>query len=471
MIKIDLIFFLVLLCVGTVFINSTKRNYLRGYRKFTFLTIALGIFIIIYQFGVENESVTSASYLFILMLAVGIKSIILLLDARVNNKDTKYIEVLGLIELLLIISVTFAYYTSIVDLDIYVQNGVYYSTNARVENMFVIMTYYNSVLIGLVYYRNRNKKYGNIIGAAALVFALLYLFIPQFTGVEIMTVTYLLIYLLFFVYNNDQGISYEDNSKILEYLDLVYIVLDNHGKVVKIGGSNKEIHRNLMHILNEDYETAFARFLKRNSVEKIRENLYFTGTRYVERYEKQLTKQQKIIYFMDVTDEHITTEDIEQLSYIDPVTKLKNRKALKNSYHEINLSRKCIVFIDMNKLKYINDTYGHMHGDRALAHFSRCLVDFFGDKHLYRVGGDEFVVIIPKKTYYASNLKILPFYIDNKEIELTCSMGLIKCSRYHDKSFLELVKCADAAMYYAKKNNIMFANYSKVKNLIKEENE
>ena len=54
-----------------------------------------------------------------------------------------------------------------------------------------------------------------------------------------------------------------------------------------------------------------------------------------------------------------------------------------------------ILYIDDNGLKLVNDTYGHFYGDMHIKKTAQLLSDCFGKKHVYRAGGDEFVVLIP----------------------------------------------------------------------------
>lgn len=58
-------------------------------------------------------------------------------------------------------------------------------------------------------------------------------------------------------------------------------------------------------------------------------------------------------------------------------------------------SENCAVFvIDLNGLKYINDTYGHLCGNEAIIKISKMITKVFGYENTYRIGGDEFVVVM-----------------------------------------------------------------------------
>ncbi|MGM0523117.1 MAG: GGDEF domain-containing protein, partial [Bacillota bacterium] len=89
------------------------------------------------------------------------------------------------------------------------------------------------------------------------------------------------------------------------------------------------------------------------------------------------------------------TQLLETLAYQDLLTDGLNRTA-----YERDLKKKLgdakhfrLVLIDLNHLKYINDTYGHTSGDHAIATVYKVLLDAFEGEHCYRIGGDEFVVL------------------------------------------------------------------------------
>jgi diguanylate cyclase (GGDEF)-like protein len=58
-----------------------------------------------------------------------------------------------------------------------------------------------------------------------------------------------------------------------------------------------------------------------------------------------------------------------------------------------------IVMIDMNSLKYLNDTYGHEKGNQAIIKTCSVICDTFKHSPVYRIGGDEFVVVLKGRDY------------------------------------------------------------------------
>ncbi|MCF7924090.1 MAG: GGDEF domain-containing protein [Candidatus Izimaplasma sp.] len=105
-----------------------------------------------------------------------------------------------------------------------------------------------------------------------------------------------------------------------------------------------------------------------------------------------------LIYKIIKSSDNINT--LNTLVYIDPLTKLKNRLALYIDFANINLSQDKyqLYFMDLNKLKSINDDYGHIKGDEYLNKFSESLKKTFNkDDNIYRISGDEFIVLSKTK--------------------------------------------------------------------------
>ena len=93
----------------------------------------------------------------------------------------------------------------------------------------------------------------------------------------------------------------------------------------------------------------------------------------------------------------VYTAELVRLSETDKLTQLYNRQkldAMAAGYYA-TLDRIAVLFIDLNDLKQINDTYGHAQGDKAINVVAGCVSGITGDtRKAYRIGGDEFVVIL-----------------------------------------------------------------------------
>ena len=119
----------------------------------------------------------------------------------------------------------------------------------------------------------------------------------------------------------------------------------------------------------------------------------------------------------------------------------------------------CLLYIDLDSLKYINDTFGHTGGDMALAHFARILTETFRDSDVIgRLGGDEFVVLIidASESDIAGMQTLLQRNVDayNYQAEdghaLAFSLGVIRSDSNSSITMEELLSQADEAMYLHK---------------------
>lgn len=87
---------------------------------------------------------------------------------------------------------------------------------------------------------------------------------------------------------------------------------------------------------------------------------------------------------------------LKKQSFTDDLTKLNNRNKYTKDielYSNSEISNCGIIFIDMNGLKILNDTKGHSAGDKALITIANYLRQTFEERFIYRIGGDEFVII------------------------------------------------------------------------------
>jgi len=117
-----------------------------------------------------------------------------------------------------------------------------------------------------------------------------------------------------------------------------------------------------------------------------------------------------------------------------------------------------MMYLDMDRFKYINDSLGHHTGDRILQDIAKRLKESVReDDFVARIGGDEFNILLPE-TSRESGLEIAetimdrfnsPFYLDNYEFFITTSIG-ISVFPYDGEDSITLMKNADAALYRAK---------------------
>ncbi|WP_217585992.1 putative bifunctional diguanylate cyclase/phosphodiesterase [Lentibacillus saliphilus] len=154
------------------------------------------------------------------------------------------------------------------------------------------------------------------------------------------------------------------------------------------------------------------------------------------------------------------------LAHHDPLTSLKNRSRLQTDLKEyIQKARHLnasvgIFLLDLDGFKQINDTLGHHVGDLLLNKAAERLKQSIGpDDRIYRIGGDEFMMILPNRTEegclniaeHITEQFSVPLSIEDYDIIITPSIGMSLFPE-HGRTSDVLLKCADISMYDAKKS-------------------
>ncbi len=164
----------------------------------------------------------------------------------------------------------------------------------------------------------------------------------------------------------------------------------------------------------------------------------------------------------DITQRKEAEEKLLKLSTHDTLTGLKNRTYLNSMLNDIERTQNVAVFsIDIDGLKYVNDIFGHLEGDKLIIAVSDILKKSFGEKDtVIRVGGDEYLVIVPECSYEVAEMlkqRVLGEVVKyNKTVEkeyLKVSISIGYSLELNEKTNLdELYRRADANMYLDKKN-------------------
>lgn len=178
--------------------------------------------------------------------------------------------------------------------------------------------------------------------------------------------------------------------------------------------------------------------------------------------------------FMDITHFKKTQDHLGFLAYHDPLTKLPNRLLLKDRIdHSLQNalregSQAAVLFLDIDRFKGINDTYGHAVGDGLLRETAKRIKNLVRKEDtVSRYAGDEFVVFMENIPDAKSPAKLAqklidtfntPAYIKGYRLKISTSVG-ISLFPQNGKDTDTLIKNADAAMYRAKKegrNNFQY---------------
>lgn len=168
---------------------------------------------------------------------------------------------------------------------------------------------------------------------------------------------------------------------------------------------------------------------------------------------------------VDMKTEQELLKQREYLLSIDTLTELHNRNYLSTKVL-VNIDSlsypQVVIAADVNNLKTINDTYGHAAGDVLLKTFAEALKEACpGNSHIFRVGGDEFLIIITDSSEAQAaetieNIKKATVtrkitFCNNEEFVLTAAFGY--AIRFSENiTFDELYKAADMDMYSHKRS-------------------
>lgn len=142
-------------------------------------------------------------------------------------------------------------------------------------------------------------------------------------------------------------------------------------------------------------------------------------------------------------------ERLQFLSFRDMLTGLYNRnKYMKvlESCEYFPVRDTGVAYIDLNGLKQVNDSLGHEAGDRLICSAAQCILKTFPE-NAYRIGGDEFVIIVAKTAEADFMERIKQVQEDLEEAEVSCSIGL----EWKNESMIEaMLKAAEKRMYIEK---------------------
>jgi diguanylate cyclase (GGDEF)-like protein/PAS domain S-box-containing protein len=170
------------------------------------------------------------------------------------------------------------------------------------------------------------------------------------------------------------------------------------------------------------------------------------------------------VILRDLSEQAKSTELIKYMAFHDQLTGLRNRRALLDQLDDLVKNKRksnyqfALLFIDIDRFKYLNDTLGHIVGDQILKQVADRLIDIQKDYcTVYRQGGDEFIVVLEESSRQKAGefaQKVLSrftesFYFNSQEYYITPSIG-ISLFPNDGKDAETLIKSADEALYSVK---------------------
>lgn len=163
----------------------------------------------------------------------------------------------------------------------------------------------------------------------------------------------------------------------------------------------------------------------------------------------------------DISDEKIQRKELEIHAYQDTMTHLYNR------YYGMRMLDKwleekkwfVLIFVDLDCLKFINDKYGHGEGDNFIINAAKHLKTLSSDAVISRLGGDEFMLLVPNISYDKAQacMDAIYFeiqndeYLKDKEYFYSISFGIVSVGEDNKLSANEVLSLADERMYEHKR--------------------
>lgn len=255
-------------------------------------------------------------------------------------------------------------------------------------------------------------------------------------------------------------------------------ILDHVGCAIYV--SDKETgkmlfgNKKLKHSFPEEcYDNSFRQLFAKADDGKERfgsHELYYEDShRWYDIVQKEIAwvdgKKADLYSLYDVTETKIYQKKIEQQANTDFLTGLYNRMCCERDLaRQIDEAKKnsevgALFYIDLDDFKNINDGLGHRYGDALLKAISSSFRRIKGiQDSCYRMGGDEFVIVVSPKAYQrldeiieeVKSIFSKPWFLKDSDYYCTMSMGIVEFTASGD-SVADLIKKADIAMYESKK--------------------
>ncbi|EJO5347615.1 diguanylate cyclase [Clostridium botulinum] len=241
-----------------------------------------------------------------------------------------------------------------------------------------------------------------------------------------------------------------------------YKLVDANASYEKLMGLKKE------YILGKTFYDMFPN-MKENLIKKI-ENVAITGQSIkYQRYIQEKNKYYEVVIYRpkkfqfaailtDITERKQMENKLEYLSYNDQLTGLYNRRYFERQLTKLDVKENLpltIVMADVNGLKLVNDSFGHVAGDELLKKVGQVIKKGCRDNDIIaRLGGDEFVILLPKTgtcetEEIMKNIKKIALQEAVGVIDISVSLGY-GTKKNQEEKIEEILKKAEDYMYKKK---------------------
>lgn len=253
-------------------------------------------------------------------------------------------------------------------------------------------------------------------------------------------------------------------------------ILEPHGKILDANKKGLEMLFSSKRNLSElNFKDLIKESLFENKITEVSKETYLKSKGNekmpVELHIKSIEVNKKnifIAYVRDLTKRKFYEEILKQRAIIDELTSVYNRRfiinQLKCEIEKVNETGNSIslVLFDIDKFKNVNDTYGHVFGDKVLKVLCKTFKDNLRDiDFIGRYGGEEFMVLLPDTDRYSA-LKIIKDIKDifislkweeDDNLKITFSAGILEINIDNSKeNITDYIKEVDGLLYRAKEN-------------------
>lgn len=267
---------------------------------------------------------------------------------------------------------------------------------------------------------------------------------------------------------NFQTITHEDD--LAESLNHVKDLIEGRSNAYQM---EKRYRHKLGHIVWALLSVTIVRDVKKMPLYLIAQILDITYRKLAEEELRRMHSElevrvQERTYELEIVNKelHKKNELLNELSTTDPLTQMNNRRSFDKKIEELIYDAQryayefCVVIIDIDNFKLINDVYGHVKGDEVICCISRIMKNNIRKSDIAaRIGGDEFVILMPHTSSKRAPdiAEILRKLISeakfsvgsDNSFSVTCSMGIAEYEKSMSDGKMLLIK-ADEALYLAK---------------------
>ncbi len=235
--------------------------------------------------------------------------------------------------------------------------------------------------------------------------------------------------------NQPQDLEESNNKKLNKYINKVEQVAKDDKKIIQ---TKQTVTREIT--LNTNGKEVIAQIIKSPVIDDDNKIKGIAGV------------------IVDVTKRKKIENKLKDLSYTDALTKVFNRTCFEEQAEKIMKEENFpigVIMGDANGLKLVNDTLGHAQGDNLLIMITEVLTELCPDNGMvFRIGGDEFVILMPNTTDYQCESVIKGIFNKCKEyknglVDLSISLGTSIIYDYN-KSVYEALKEAEEKVYRQK---------------------